>query len=175
MLENESESIQTNAERRLINKLHITRENVSPATGSQQKYKVHQTEPQSAGSPRMRQELRLCSLQGQSTKLKGNHGEKGAPQGELYADRQTVPSSQEALPEHICSEEEPPSPNGSLPLPWNCEPALTACYVHKLHTCRSTFKISKNTNCMLLNKTFAWLLFCEQYNPTTIYRAFTLH
>lgn len=118
---------------------------------------------------------RLCSLQGQSTKLKGNHGEKGAPQGELYADRQTVPSSQEALPEHICSEEEPPSPNGSLPLPWNCEPALTACYVHKLHTCRSTFKISKNTNCMLLNKTFAWLLFCEQYNPTTIYRAFTLH
>lgn len=65
----------------------------------------------------MRQELRLCSLRGKVINLKATMGRTGAPQGELYADRRTVPSSQDALPEHIFSEEEPPSPNGSLPRP----------------------------------------------------------
>lgn len=161
-----------------MKELHIPRENsISPATGSQQKYKVHQTEPQSAGSPEMKQALRLWSLQGQSSKPKSQAwGERGSSQREGSGRLTDRPSFQAALPEHICSEEEPLL-NGSLPLllelwagtdSWptmstSCTPADSPSKYRKIKTA------------CLLNKTFAWSLFPKQYNPTIIYIALTLH
>lgn len=81
-------------------KLNITKENKCPATGQQQKYKVHQN--------RTSQQVPLGGgKNSDSAPCRGfkHGGEREQPEGELCADRQTD-CFQAALPGHICSEEE---------------------------------------------------------------------